>query len=100
MSPTPHVKYLLAHATSLYASGDLAAAKSAVYEIIQSDSTCVQGYTLLSHVCEDMGLDHDAANAYFSAALTREGDQQMWARAARLSRDVRYWQQAIKSYDR
>ena len=94
------MKMMLSHATSLYASGDLSAAKSIVHEIIKLDNECIQAYTLLSQILDDLGLKHDAANALYSATINKRQDVQMLVRAARMSREVGFWQQAITCYEK
>ena len=99
ISPPPQIKTLLNHATGLYASGDLQGAKEVIKEIIKEDAESVQGYALLSHIHEDMGLKEEAANALVIAASNSPRDATMWIRAGRMSRDLGFWQQAIRCYD-
>lgn len=100
ISPPPQIKTLLNHATSLYAAGDLQAAKEIIIkEIIKEDPSSVHGYALLSHIHEDLGQRDEAANALVLAASNSPRDATMWIRAGRMSRDVGFWQQAIRCYD-
>ena len=74
-------------------------AKDVVKEIIQTDSECFQAYTLLSHIHEDMGSKVEAVNALVSAAMLSPRDANIWIRAGRMSRELGFWQQAIRCYD-
>ena len=42
----------------------------------------------------------DAVNALFAAAMNSGRDGVMWIRVARMSRDLGFWTQAIKAYDK
>ena len=42
----------------------------------------------------------DAVNALFAAAMNSGRDGIMWIRVARMSRDLGFWTQAIKAYDK
>ena len=90
---------MLAQATAQYAAGDLSAAKSTVNEIITIDNESSQAYTLLSHIYEDMEMKTESVNALVSAAMNAPRDPVVWVRAARMSRDLGFWQQALKCYD-
>ena len=46
-----------------------------------------------------MGLKEEAANALVIAASNSPRDATMWIRAGRMSRDLGFWQQAIRCYD-
>ena len=94
------MRNLLAQATSLYATGDLASAKTVIHELIQLDSENAQAYTLMSHIHEDMGQPKEAVNALVTAAMMYKRDSAVWLRAARMSAAQGFWQQAIKCYDR
>jgi hypothetical protein len=63
------------------------------------DNECVPAYTLLSHIYEDQGMKTEAVNALVSAAMNSPKDPVVWIRAARMSRDLGFWQQALKCYD-
>jgi hypothetical protein len=63
------------------------------------DNECVPAYTLLSHIYEDLGMKTEAVNALVSAAMNSPKDPVVWIRAARMSRDLGFWQQAVKCYD-
>jgi tetratricopeptide (TPR) repeat protein len=63
------------------------------------DGQSVQGYTLLSHIHEDMGNQTEAVNALVMAATNAPRDAVTWIRAGRMSRDLGFWQQAIRCYD-
>ena len=41
----------------------------------------------------------EAVNALVTAAMMSGRDGVMWIRAARMSRDLEFWSQAIKCYD-
>jgi hypothetical protein len=41
----------------------------------------------------------EAVNALVSAAMNSPRDGVVWIRAARMSRELGFWQQAIKCYD-
>ena len=97
--PPPHIRNLLARATSLYGSGDLQTARQTVNEIIKLDNKSVQAYTLLSHIYEDLGNMTEAGNAVFIAASIAKRDVALWIHAGRMSKDLGFWQQAIKCYD-
>jgi len=93
------VKALLVQASSQYANGDSQSAKTTIHEIITLDATCVQAYTLLSQIYEDWGMKTEAVNALVSAALNSPKDESVWIRAARMSMELGFWQQAIKCFD-
>lgn len=99
-SPPPEIKGLLGQATSLYTAGDLQGSRAVIYDIIKQDKECIQAYTLLSHIYEDLGMKTDAVNALFAAAMNSGRDGIMWIRVARMSRDLGFWTQAIKAYDK
>ena len=99
MTPPPQIRNLLSHATGLYATGDLQAAKEVVKDIIRLDGQSAQGYTLLSHIHEDMGNAKEAANALYMGALHASRDAAAWLRAARMARDIGFEQQALKCFD-
>ena len=86
-------------ASSQYAGGDLQSAKTTIHEIIKLDNTCVQAYALLSQIYEDWGQKTEAVNALVSAALNSPKDESVWIRAARMSKELGFWQQAIKCLD-
>jgi Tfp pilus assembly protein PilF len=96
----PHIKNLLAQATSLYAVGDLTTARNVIHDIIKLDNEQVQAYTLMSHIHEDLGQPTEAVNALVTAAMISKRDSAIWLRAARMSAAQGFWQQAIKCYDR
>jgi hypothetical protein len=77
----------------------LSGAKACIHEIITMDNECVPAYTLLSHIYEDLGMKTEAVNALVSAAMNSPKDPVVWIRAARMSRDLGFWQQAVKCYD-
>jgi Tfp pilus assembly protein PilF len=90
---------LLSYATDKYAAGDLYAAKETVKEIIRLDGQSAQGYTLLSHIHEDMGNAKEAANALYMAASHASRDPAAWIRAARMARDIGFEEQALRCFD-
>jgi Tfp pilus assembly protein PilF len=99
LTPPPQIRTLLSHATGQYAAGDLQGAKDTVKEIIRLDGQSSQGYTLLSHIHEDMGNSKEAANALYMAAANAARDSAAWIRAARMARDIGFDQQALKCFD-
>jgi len=84
----------------LYTAGDLQGAKAIVHEIITQDNECISAYTLLSHIYHDMGMKTESVNALFSAAVNSGRDGALWISVARMSKDLGFWTQAIKCYDK
>ena len=70
-----------------------------VKEIIRLDGQSAQGYTLLSHIHEDMGNAKEAANALYMGASHASRDAAAWLHAARMARDIGFEQQALKCFD-
>ena len=93
------IRDLLAKATASYAAGDLDHAKLVIQEIISLDDSFGVAYTLLSQILEDLGETKEAVEALLKACTYNKQDPVIWIRAARMSRELGEWKQALRCYD-